>query len=87
MKGLTRIYRRCTSRLAKKPSLHLHFLWAITVPTGFVSIVWICAMTAHQMDSGRLVIDIDVKENVRIRADIDKRSGDVSNGSVFEQEN
>lgn len=74
MKGLIKMYRRITSASNTKCTKNSSFLWAITIPVSSIFIMWICATTAHQLHDGRIVIDLDLKEYVRIRADIDKRS-------------
>lgn len=84
MKKLIENYRYYTYKPARKQPQKCSSLWAVTMPVGFAFIIWICTTTAHQMDSGRLVIELDVKEYVRIRADIDKRSSEFPESTGFE---
>jgi len=73
VKRLTKIsrYRLCNidNERGKKHSA----IWAITVPVGVVLTIWICATTALNLTSGRLLIELAIQEYVQIKADIDKR--------------
>jgi hypothetical protein len=54
-------------------------IWQITVPLGVVLIFATGSLTAYFMAEGRLLFDLYVsREQIKVRADVDKREGDLS---------